>query len=88
MNFKRQATKQKNMVLGRTVTPCEEIPYYPPGVQIPKEEIRKYGLDCQSALDRDPVLDADHPENGVLIPCRNTVLMPLRRASSGLVAIS
>jgi hypothetical protein len=36
---------QKNVVLGRKVAPCSEIPHYPPGVRIPQEDIRKYGLD-------------------------------------------
>lgn len=38
-------TKQKNVILGRQVPPVSEIPYYPPGTRIPKEDVRKYGLD-------------------------------------------
>ena len=28
-------------------------------------------------------MDADHPENGVLIPCRFTVMVPLRPGNAG-----
>lgn len=35
----------KNVVFGRKVSPVNEIPYYPPGVRIPKDEYYKYGLD-------------------------------------------
>jgi hypothetical protein len=38
-------SKQKNFVLGRKVSPVSEIPYYPPGTRIPKEDVRKHGLD-------------------------------------------
>jgi hypothetical protein len=44
MNLEQQG-KTKNVVMGRFVTPCEQIPYYPPGVRIPKEDVRRYGLD-------------------------------------------
>lgn len=37
--------KQKNVVLGRRVTECDGIPYYPPGERISQEDVRKYGLD-------------------------------------------
>jgi hypothetical protein len=40
-----QKGKQKNFVNGRNVPPCEEIPYYPPGTRIPRDEFFKYGLD-------------------------------------------
>jgi hypothetical protein len=42
-NFVSMSGK-KNVIDGRPVRPVSEIPYYPPGTRIPKEDVRKYGL--------------------------------------------
>lgn len=37
--------KRKNWVNGREVPPISEIPFYPPSMKIPKEDVIRYGLD-------------------------------------------